>query len=94
MGQTLQRQVPAHLICIYHAPTEAVSQALSARLRASRCESLQFVCVTRDRWFWGKSSWWAVAAEDATPPPGPVPAQLGAESLAGLPGVEAHLRVS
>jgi hypothetical protein len=25
---------------------------------------------------------------------GPVPAQLGAESLAGLPSVEAHLRVS
>ena len=69
MGQTLQRQVPAHLICIYHAPTEAVSQALAARLRASRCESLQFVFVTRDRWLWGKSSWWAVAAEDATPPP-------------------------
>src|SRR5437870_7580333 len=30
-----QRQVPAHLICIFNAPTETVSQALAARLRAS-----------------------------------------------------------
>ena len=69
MGQTLQRQVPAHLICIFNAPTEAVSQALAARLRASRCESLQFVFVTRARWLWGESSWWSVAAEDVNPPP-------------------------
>ena len=69
MGQTLQRQVPAHLICIFNAPTETVSQALAARLRASRCESLQFVFVTRARWLWGKYSWWSVAAEDVSPPP-------------------------
>ena len=69
MGETLHRQVPAHLICIFNAPTEAVSQALAARLRASRCESLQFVVVTRDRWLWGTSSRWSVAAEDVNPPP-------------------------
>jgi hypothetical protein len=66
MGQTLQRHVPAHLICIFHAPTEAVSQALAARLRASRCEPLQCVFVTRAGWPWGR---WSVAAEDVNPPP-------------------------
>ena len=69
MGEILRRQVPAHLICIFNAPTEALSQAVAARLRASRCESLQFVFVTRARWLWGKSSWWSVAAEDVNPPP-------------------------
>jgi hypothetical protein len=69
MGQTLQRHVPAHLICVFNAPTEVVSQTLAARLRAYRCESVQCVSVTRAGWPWGKSSWWSVAAEDVNPPP-------------------------
>jgi hypothetical protein len=66
MGQTLQRHVQAHLICVFYTRTEASSQALAARLRESRCESLQFVFVTRAHWPWGR---WLVAAEDVNPPP-------------------------
>ena len=35
MGEILRRQVPAHLICIFNAPTEALSQAVAARLPVS-----------------------------------------------------------